>query len=299
MITIQCPNCPARYSLAREKLTRDQVKMRCPQCQSVFTFEVPPPEPAPPPAPEAPAPETQATFNPYRTQRLDPIPGDRTAVVATAPGPFRDLLEAQLREVGCQVSAYTDGQEALNHIEAQPPSITVLNVYLPTILGINICERLRTEPRFTNVRVVLIGSIFRTHRFRRAPTSTYDADTYVEETATGPELREQFQALLDGEPLPGPSDETVSAPPDPGRLEEARRLVRIILDDVILYDKDRAEEAIASGNFFESFSQDLTEGIQLFQRRFPDLAATEQDWFLDLFKETVEDRRRTLAEGQP
>src|SRR5207253_2668976 len=80
-----------------------------------------------------------------------------------------------------------------------------------------------------HARVILIGALFRANRFRANPTNLYGADEYIEEQIPEKEFKQIVRKLF---PQLGP---TLEAPIEPREYDEARRLARLILSDIIIY----------------------------------------------------------------
>ncbi|SDG89042.1 DNA-binding response regulator, OmpR family, contains REC and winged-helix (wHTH) domain [Sinosporangium album] len=55
----------------------------------------------------------------------------------------RTALELALSRQGHSVTAYSTGEEALDHIRARRPEIAILDVMLPGINGVEVCRRIR------------------------------------------------------------------------------------------------------------------------------------------------------------
>ena len=57
---------------------------------------------------------------------------------------------------------------------------------------------------------------------------------------------------------------------DPGiseKIEQAERLARIVVSDIVLYSKDKFEAAVAAGNVLEAMQPEIAEGRSLFTAR--------------------------------
>ena len=65
-------------------------------------------------------------------------------------------LEFLLQQEGYQVEVAHDGQEALDAIERQPPDLVLLDIMLPRLSGFDVCKRIRTNPDWSKVRVVML-----------------------------------------------------------------------------------------------------------------------------------------------
>ena len=66
-------------------------------------------------------------------------------LLADADGRARHELGAALRKEGLEVTAVTDGLEALRCWQATPWDVVVLELYLPRLSGLEVCRRIREE----------------------------------------------------------------------------------------------------------------------------------------------------------
>jgi hypothetical protein len=83
---------------------------------------------------------------------------------------------------------------------------------------------------------------------------------------------------------------------DPGiseKIEQAERLARIVVSDIVLYSKDKFEAAVAAGNVLEAMQPEIAEGRSLFTARV-DPSIQEMRDFL-----TEEMLRVAEAKGKP
>jgi two-component system phosphate regulon response regulator PhoB len=70
-----------------------------------------------------------------------------------------DLLELvyyNLARAGYEVRCVKSGEEALGHVQSQPPDLIVLDVMLPGMDGLEICKRLRQDPRMAVVPIIML-----------------------------------------------------------------------------------------------------------------------------------------------
>jgi CheY-like chemotaxis protein len=70
----------------------------------------------------------------------------RVLIVEDEPD-IRDLLAFHLEREGYQVSKCRTGADALRQISAVRPDLVLLDLMLPEIDGLEVCRRLRREPR--------------------------------------------------------------------------------------------------------------------------------------------------------
>jgi DNA-binding response OmpR family regulator len=67
-------------------------------------------------------------------------------------------LEFLLQEAGYRVRSVHDGQQALDAIAAERPDLVLLDVMLPRLSGFDVCQRIRADPRYRDLRVVMLSA---------------------------------------------------------------------------------------------------------------------------------------------
>jgi CheY-like chemotaxis protein len=73
----------------------------------------------------------------------------------------RLLLEKILRDEGHEVTAFTTGQEAWDHLSRQPVQVIVSDWNMPDMDGLDLCQRVRALQRETYTYFILITSASR------------------------------------------------------------------------------------------------------------------------------------------
>jgi predicted Zn finger-like uncharacterized protein len=128
----------------------------------------------------------------------------------------------------------------------------------------------------------------------------------------GPEVpsaarADAYDAGVDGRfPVERPvSPQAAPAPPGSGdpldqEREKAKRLARIIVSDIALYNETIIAEGIRGGRILELLRDDLEEGYRLFRARVPASIAAEGDFVRDALEAFLEKKRARLgANGSP
>lgn len=67
-------------------------------------------------------------------------------------------LEFVLQEAGYRVRVARDGQEALDALAAELPDLLLLDVMLPRVSGFDVCQRVRANAQWRNLRVVMLSA---------------------------------------------------------------------------------------------------------------------------------------------
>lgn len=69
-----------------------------------------------------------------------------------------DIVKMRLQMFGYEVDLAHSGEEALAKVAAQPPHLMVLDVQMPGIDGYEVCRRLRANPAFDDLRIIMLTS---------------------------------------------------------------------------------------------------------------------------------------------
>jgi CheY-like chemotaxis protein/DNA-directed RNA polymerase subunit RPC12/RpoP len=250
---LTCKQCGARFRAAiPEPLTR-AVRLACPSCSNQMVLK---------PAPDAVA-GSPAVANQRSPGAAANTQRRRTAVIADEPRPFRAFLAEHLRRLGFDVTTFESGEHAFDFIRRSRAELAIVNVYLKGRLGVEVTEDIRADAALEHTRVILIGALFRANRFRANPTNLYGADEYIEEQIPEKEFRQIIRKLF---PQVGHTEEM---PLEPKEYDEARRLARLILSDIVIYHPGKVEAGIRDDNFFEVLKNEIEEGRNYYESRVP------------------------------
>ncbi|MGH9459075.1 MAG: response regulator [Thermoanaerobaculia bacterium] len=212
----------------------------------------------------------------------------RKAIIADEPREFRHFLGEELQSFGFDVTFFDTGDGALEFVRATRAELVILNVYLKGQLGVEISEAIKADSSLSRTKVVLIGALFRANRFRANPTNLYGADEYIEEQIPAAELRQIVGKLFPGlGAAPGAveSEET----------DEARRLARLILSDIVIYNTEKVDRGIRTGTFFDLLADEITEGREYYNSRIPVKVRQGADYFGETIEQFVQMKREELA----
>ncbi|MGH9749449.1 MAG: response regulator, partial [Candidatus Polarisedimenticolia bacterium] len=260
--------------------------------------------------------------------------GGPLVLVADEAREFRDLVRRTLERLGCRVEVTDDGEAAFRFAAARRPAAMILNVYLRRLLGVAVCEGVKGSPDLRATRVALVGTVFKSDRFIRAPGHLYGADDYFEDVVAPAELRRRLERLLGRTPAavaaparPGARAAVATAPPgeeldvaenralahlseiggEPGKAagpdaalldprEEIRRLARIMISDLKIYYPEEFRHALVERNFSAAFREELAQAKDLIARRFPDLPE-RMEWLSGALKEGLLHERSAIGGG--
>ena len=69
------------------------------------------------------------------------------------------LVAVRLKASGYEVLTAPDGKEALRLIEVDKPDLAIIDLMLPEVNGWKICQRLKTDTRFRDIRVIMLSAM--------------------------------------------------------------------------------------------------------------------------------------------
>ncbi|AFM42625.1 response regulator with CheY-like receiver domain and winged-helix DNA-binding domain [Desulfosporosinus acidiphilus SJ4] len=79
-----------------------------------------------------------------------------TILVVDDEEPIQELLRFNLEKEGYQVRVAKDGPEALANLEKEQPDLLVLDVMLPGMDGLEVCRRLRLNPKYQQLPIIML-----------------------------------------------------------------------------------------------------------------------------------------------
>jgi CheY-like chemotaxis protein/DNA-directed RNA polymerase subunit RPC12/RpoP len=284
---LTCKKCGATFRAAITLPLLTAVRVACPGCEYQMVLK-PRTSSGMHPLPES------AEAEPPSTPETEPapprrIPRRRLAAIADDPRPFRAFLGDQLARLGFDVTFFETGDATLDFARRMRADLVIVNVYLKGKLGVEVTEEIKADPALAHTHVILIGALFRANRFRANPTNLYGADEYIEEQIPEKEFRQIIRKLF---PQVG---QTSEIPIEPREYDEARRLARLILSDIIIYHVDKVERGIRDDNFFDVLRDEIDEGRQYYDSRVPVPVRRDTEIYTETLQQFVQMKREELA----
>lgn len=313
---VKCPKCSVVYNIDPSAVKKEAIKLRCKKCGAVFGVKIPPP------VLEKKV-EKEEVFKPDYIKVL----------LAHESEDVRSELAEKMKSFGADVVLAEDGVSAIELLESEKPHAAVLEVVLPRIFGYEVCELAKKRETLKDIKIVLITSTYDTTRFRRQPEELYGADDYIDFPFEVPDLLKKLENLTGLKLLPPPKVETpppppkapppkptppkptaVQPPPKPtpapptkvvpkeeyppeekADIERAKRLARVIISEIELYNKERVERGIREGNFSEVLEKELIEGRKLYEMRVPEHIRKKYNFLEETIKQFIEKKKKELG----
>jgi len=83
---------------------------------------------------------------------------EKTILVVEDEPDVQVVLVAALRDAGFNVVSASNGHEAYNLIKRQPPDLITLDLVMPRQSGPLLYKKLRSKPKYSDVRVMIISA---------------------------------------------------------------------------------------------------------------------------------------------
>jgi DNA-binding response OmpR family regulator len=269
VVIVKCTVCDRAYKVHIDRLPRGVTSFPCRACGTLL--------PVRPPV------DNDRGFSPAG----DEAP---TVLIASNEKDLAALIRRILQGNGYRVFEAASGQETLRTVRENPVDLLLVNIFLPDMMGFEVLDRIREERDGSVIPSILLSSVHHAARYKRAPTSLYGADDYIERHHLPDLLVPKISRLLeksgqDRQPLapsrmPALDDEQVLQRRELEEIEnrsektwgdreaDMRRLCRVVAGDIALYNQDliRSTEPAL---ILAAISEDIKEGEALLGRKFP------------------------------
>ena len=80
-------------------------------------------------------------------------------LIADDNQPNRELLEAYLSDVDCDVEHAADGQDTLDKVKSFKPDLILLDVMMPKLSGFEVCQKLKADANLRKIMVLMVTAL--------------------------------------------------------------------------------------------------------------------------------------------
>ena len=91
--------------------------------------------------------------------QASPAPADSRrprVLIADDNEPNRELLEAYLADVDCEIATAVDGADTLAQVTAFRPDMILLDVMMPKLSGFEVCQRLKGDSVTSPIMILMV-----------------------------------------------------------------------------------------------------------------------------------------------
>jgi predicted Zn finger-like uncharacterized protein len=320
---IVCPGCKTQFSFDEQKVGADGLKLRCSKCKSIFRVVRKNPLPDAAPLPESAPPSQLPRIKVVVANESPAFCKAVSSVLASEPFDvftFNDGREA--------MTAITQMKPDVVLLDVALPSMYGFEVCEtirkdPAIAGIKIIliASIYDKTRYKRAPQSLYGAddyiekhhipdtlavmIYRLLSGQKPVEASPEARPAAEEEVQGAaqELsRSEITAqevtrreLQQDEESETSLPAAPTAPELPEAHAKAKRLARIIVSDIVLYNQAKVEEGVRKNNFFELLADDISEGRALYAQRVAEEIRTNSSYLEDGFEELIATKRMELG----
>jgi DNA-binding response OmpR family regulator len=103
------------------------------------------------------------------------------------------VLEKVLSDKGMEVQIAQDGMKGLDLIQTTSPDVAIIDLLIPKVHGLELCQRIRENDLLQNVSIVLMSAVYQYSTFRNEIESS-GADFFINKPIDTPKLLD----FLDG-----------------------------------------------------------------------------------------------------
>ena len=97
------------------------------------------------------------------------------------------------------------------------------------------------------------------------------------------------------QPPPKPAPKEEYPPEEKADVERAKRLARVIISEIELYNKQLVERGIREGNFYELLEKELQEGRKLYEERVPEYIRNKYNFLDETIKQFIEKKKKEMG----
>jgi CheY-like chemotaxis protein len=133
-------------------------------------------------------------------------PRKNRILIADDNQPNRELIEAMLGGLDCDVETAVDGQDTLAKVKSFQPDLILLDVMMPKLSGFEVCQKLKSDPVTKKIMILMVtalneqGDIERgvkvgTNDFLSKPVNKYELLKRVETMLLVKDLTDENERL--------------------------------------------------------------------------------------------------------
>lgn len=120
----------------------------------------------------------------------------------------REVLEAILAQAGFSVSQVADGPAALASVARTPPDLILLDVLMPGMCGLEVCQRLKHDPATSAIPIIVVTAVGEMTVKEEALRS--GADDFLAKPVQSDDLQARISAMLKVRHLRAEIDRTLA-----------------------------------------------------------------------------------------
>lgn len=130
------------------------------------------------------------------------MPETSRVLIADDNEPNRELLEAYLAGVDCEIEIAVDGRDTMAKVESFRPDLILLDIMMPKLSGFEVCKQLKEDPRHKRIMILMVTALNELGDIERAVAA--GTDDFLSKPVNKFELLKRVENMLK---LKGVTDE--------------------------------------------------------------------------------------------
>lgn len=106
----------------------------------------------------------------------------------------RELLEAYLATVDCEIELSVDGQDTLEKAASFRPDLILLDVMMPKFSGFEVCRKLKDNPETSKIMILMVTALNELGDIERAVKA--GTDDFLSKPVNKLELLKRIELML-------------------------------------------------------------------------------------------------------
>jgi two-component system alkaline phosphatase synthesis response regulator PhoP len=115
-------------------------------------------------------------------------------LIADDNEPNRELLEAYLADIDCEIATATDGADTLEQVASFGPDVILLDVMMPKLSGFEVCQQLKAEPATRGIMILMVTALGELGDIERAVEA--GTDDFLSKPVNKVELVKRVENML-------------------------------------------------------------------------------------------------------
>lgn len=115
-------------------------------------------------------------------------------LIADDNEPNRELLEAYLADIDCEIATAVDGSDTLDKVAAFHPDMILLDVMMPKLSGFEVCERIKGNPATSPIMILMVTALGELGDIERAVAA--GTDDFLSKPVNRVELVKRVENML-------------------------------------------------------------------------------------------------------
>lgn len=115
-------------------------------------------------------------------------------LIADDNEPNRELLEAYLADIDCEITTAVDGADTLDKVTSFQPDVILLDVMMPKLSGFEVCQRLKGDAATSPIMILMVTALGELGDIERAVEA--GTDDFLSKPVNRVELVKRVENML-------------------------------------------------------------------------------------------------------